>query len=202
MFILGITGPSGAGKSMVSKRLSESGFADINADFAAREVVKKGKPCLTELADAFGGDIIKSDGTLDRPLLAKRAFSGGKVELLNKITHPFIIEEMKNGIKKAESDGKTCCVLDAPALFESGLDKLCNKIVCVTAPPEMRLERICARDNITKEKALERMNAQHGDDYYKKGSDYFICNNGDVKLLTESVDRIVANILNNNNHSE
>lgn len=197
MFILGITGPSGAGKSMVSKRLCETGFADINADRAAREVVKKGKPCLNELAKAFGSDIIKKDGTLDRRLLAKLAFSGGRVELLNKITHPFIIAEMKNDIKKAEDNGKSCCVLDAPALFESGLDKICSKILCVTAPRELRLLRICARDGIKEEQALERINAQPDDDYYKNGSDYFICNNGDEKLLASEVDRVIADILNN-----
>lgn len=196
MFILGITGPSGAGKSMVSKRLFEAGFADINADLAAREVVKKGKPCLTELAKAFGSDIIKKDGTLDRKFLAKLAFSGDKVELLNKITHPFIIDKMKKDIKRAEENGKNYCVLDAPALFESGLDKICSKILCVTAPRELRLVRICARDGISEEQALERINAQPDDDYYKNGSDYIICNNGDEKLLANEVDRVVADIFN------
>ncbi|MBQ7203335.1 MAG: threonylcarbamoyl-AMP synthase [Eubacterium sp.] len=185
-FTIGLTGGSGTGKSHICKYLKTLGFNIIDSDLVAREVVKKGSALLTELQAAFGDDIVK-DGELDRRLLAGRAFeTKEQTAKLNAIMHPAIIkrcEEMADGL----------CVLDAPQLFEAGAQDKCYKIIAVTAGTDTRVERICKRDGITKEQALQRINAQFDNGYYAEHSDYVIQNDGqDIKI---QIDRIIDEII-------
>lgn len=175
--IIGLTGQTGAGKSMVAEILKENGMFIINADIAAREVMRAGEPVLKELSKVFGKDILNEDGSLNRKLLASRAFSSPEnTDKLNKITHPAITERVKNKISEAFKQGYETVVLDAPQLFESGEDKMCDKVVTVAAPIDVRLKRIMNRDNITEEEALLRINAQYPEEYYINKSDVVIRN--------------------------
>ncbi|MBR3148756.1 MAG: threonylcarbamoyl-AMP synthase [Eubacterium sp.] len=182
-FTIGLTGGTGAGKGYVCKRLEELGFNVIDTDSVAREVVKKGSPLLKKLADEFGRDIIK-DAELDRALLAGRAFeSRERTDALNKIMHPAIIERCK-------ALAKTPSVLDAPQLFEAHAEELCYKVIAVSAPEKVRIERIIRRDGITEEKARERINAQLDDEYYRSRSDFVIENDG------SDIDKQINDIIN------
>lgn len=177
MLILGLTGKTGAGKSTVAEYLKKKGAFIIDGDLVAREIVSVGAPCLKMLSEAFGEDIILPDGSLDRKLLAKKAFSGEKsTALLNSITHPFIKERFTELIKKAEKEGFSLCVIDAAALLESDCKDLCEKIAVVHAPESIRLERILKRDNIKKEDALVRIRGQKSDEYYLSQADIIINN--------------------------
>lgn len=177
MKIYGLTGQTGAGKSTVSKLLFEHGFFVIDGDKIARRVTEKGSPALKELAECFGDDIILSDGTLDRKKLASRAFASKEgTQKLNELTHPHIHALFKSEIEKAESKGCSRCVIDAAALLESPSRSLCEKIIVVSCPEEIRLERILKRDNITKEEALRRIRAQKNDEYYLSRADIIIKN--------------------------
>ncbi|MBR1762846.1 MAG: threonylcarbamoyl-AMP synthase [Eubacterium sp.] len=185
-FTIGITGQTGAGKGYVCSRLKDLGFKIIDSDSVARRLTEKGSPLLFELQKAFGEDILEN-GELNRALLASRAFAGKKeTEKLNRIMHPAIIEECK---KQSEM----LCVLDAPQLFEAKADGLCYKIICVTAPLETRLSRIMERDNISKEQAMQRINAQYDEKFYIDRSDYVIYNNGD-NIITH-INKILEEIL-------
>ena len=182
-FTLGLTGGTGAGKSHVCKRLAALGFNIIDSDTVAREVVTDGSPLLDKLAKEFGSDIIK-DGALDRALLASRAFvSRERTDALNSIMHPAIIE-------RCRALAKIPSVLDAPQLFEAGADKLCYKTIAVTAPLETRIERITARDSITREAALERINAQYDDEFFKAHCDFVLVNDGG------NIDKQIIDIIN------
>lgn len=177
MKVFGLTGKTGAGKSTVAEKLSALGFSVIDGDKIAREITEKGKPALRELAKEFGCDIIKEDGSLDRKLLASRAFKDKEsTARLNGITHPIIKAEFENELKKAETEGFSYAVIDAAALLESSCKDLCEKIIVVTAPEDIRLSRILRRDGITKEQALIRMNAQFPDEYYNEKADILIRN--------------------------
>ncbi len=167
MKIFGLTGKTGAGKSTVAKKLSERGFYIIDGDLIARNITKKGKPALKDLAVCFGSDIIDSCGELNRRLLAERAFKNeASTRILNEITHPRITEEFILEIKKAETLGFKAAVIDAAALLESDCKNLCERIIVVHAPEGIRLERILKRDGITEKEALRRMNTQKEDEYY------------------------------------
>lgn len=177
MKVFGLTGKTGAGKTTVSAFLKDMGFYIIDGDIIARNVTEKGKPALKELANAFGCDIIKSDGVLDRKLLASRAFSTKEnTALLNSITHPHIHREFQDELKKAEANGFESAVIDAAALLESSCKDLCQKIIVVSAPENIRLERILRRDSITEEQARTRMSAQFPDEYYEEKADIIIRN--------------------------
>jgi len=182
--IIGLTGQTGAGKSTVSQILSEKGLFVIDCDKVSRNVTKKGSPLLKKLADAFGCDIILQNGELDRASLAKKAFSSSeKTELLNSITHPAIINEIKKLIDGSEQEN---IVLDAPTLFESGADKLCDKIICVLADVEVRKKRIAKRDNLNTEQISARISAQKQDSFYSDKSDVVIFNNLDFETLKQN----------------
>lgn len=189
MFILGLTGQTGAGKSFAAQRLVKLGFSHIDADRAARAVVEPGRPCLLKLAEVFGKEIICENGSLDRKKLAELAFGGGRVDELNAVTHPFIIEEINNELLELEKSGVQFAVLDAPALFESGADKMCDKIMAVTAPKDLRLERIMKRDKIGHQMALSRIDAQHDEEFYTERADFVVISTAEDNDLLEAVDR-------------
>ena len=175
MTVYGLTGKTGAGKSTVAAFLKEKGFYIIDGDLIARHITDKGKPALVLLADSFGEDIINADGTLNRRLLASRAFASPEnTALLNSLTHPLITEEFKSEIEKAAAESYERAVIDAAALLESDCRDLCSKIIVVYAPEEMRLERIMSRDGIMEKEAVTRMRAQKSDEYYFSQADIIV----------------------------
>lgn len=175
MTVYGLTGKTGAGKSTVASFLKEKGFYIIDGDIIARHITDRGKPALRLLSESFGEDIINTDGTLNRRLLALRAFSSREnTDKLNSITHPLITEEFRQEIEKAEREGYTKALIDAAALLESECKNLCSKIIVVYAPEEMRLKRILSRDGITEEEARTRMRAQKSDEYYFSHADIIV----------------------------
>ena len=173
--VYGLTGQTGAGKSIVGEELAKYGFCIIDTDSLARKAVESPE-VLSALKDAFGEDI-EAGGKLDRALLASRAFANDEnTKILNSATHPEITRLTVEEIHSAEKSGAKAAVIDAPVLFESPLTCLCRKIICVTADEEARLERIMQRDGISREKALERINAQKSEEYYISKSDIIIRN--------------------------
>lgn len=172
--IVGLTGPTGAGKGYVSQYLKSIGCFVSDTDKIARELTAPGSPFLKILADSFGEDIL-AQGELNRKLLADRAFKTKEGrELLNSLMHPEIIRISHEQCLHALENGALAAVIDAPLLFEAGADKLCDCIISVTAPLEVRTQRIMARDNITIEQAMTRINAQHEDDFYNLRADYVV----------------------------
>ena len=194
MLILGLTGKTGAGKSTVADYLNKKGCFIIDGDKVAREIVLPSSPVLRELADAFGEDIILSDSSLDRKVLAERAFlSREKTELLNSITHPHIKRRFEQLIEKAEKEGYGVAVIDAAALLESDCRELCEKIIVVHADEALRLQRIIVRDGISREQAMIRINGQREDNYYFGWADVIINNNenGDLEKELEKLKELI-----------
>ncbi|MBR3816991.1 MAG: dephospho-CoA kinase [Clostridia bacterium] len=177
MKVIGLTGKTGAGKSTVAAFLKEKGCYIIDGDKIARDILLPGEAAVKELAAFFGEDIILADGTVDRKKVAARAFSSAEsTAALNAITHPHITARFIADINKAENEGYEIAVIDAAALLESDCKKLCSYFVVVTAPEETRLKRILKRDDITKEQAQTRINAQKSDEYYFSQADYIVKN--------------------------
>lgn len=175
MITLGLTGKTGAGKSTVANLLKEKDCYIIDGDIIARQITEKGSEVLPLLQKAFGDDILDDNGELIRAVLAKRAFSSKEnTALLNSITHPVIKQRCADEMAKAESLGYKTALIDAAALLDSDCKDLCDKIIVVTAPEDIRLQRILERDRITKEQAMTRINAQKSDEYYFSHADIII----------------------------
>lgn len=193
--IIGLTGQTGAGKSTVCELLLGRGYKIIDADLVAREVVENGGQCLLDLAIEFTIEILNEDGSLNRKKLAEIAFPDKEKRMrLNQITHPYILAEIKSQADKLVENGAKFVFLDAPTLFESGGDVMCDKIVSVIAPKKIRLERIIRRDNLTETEVKIRMGAQHSDSFYSSRSDFTIRNESDISalrvLVMEMLDKI------------
>lgn len=177
MKIIGLTGLTGAGKSTVAQKLMAYSCYHIDADKVAREVINNNENVKTKLKARFGEDVINADGTTNRPLLASRAFADEESILaLNQITHPEITKEIHSIIKAMEEVGYRGVIIDAIALFESGENELCDFTVAVVAPEDIRLQRIMERDNITREAALQRMNAQKDESFFTEKADFVLWN--------------------------
>lgn len=186
-FTIGLTGPTGAGKGYVCAQLKTLGFRIINSDAYARELTQKDAPLLPALAAAFGQDILEN-GVLNRALLAERAFaSQEQTEKLNRLMHPAIMARCKEA-------AAGLCVLDAPQLFEAQAQQDCYKVISVTAPLAVRLQRITERDNISEKQALLRMHAQFSEEYYTNHSDYVIINDGKCDVMPQ-IQKILEEIL-------
>lgn len=188
--IIGVTGMSGSGKSTVCRELGKYCDTVIDCDVIAREIAGK-QAFLDELKQRFGENVLNSDGTLNRIETARIIFSDkDKRALYNSIIFPYIVYEVIVRIKSAEGT----VLLDAPTLFESGLDMICTKIVSVTADYPLCVERISQRDNISLEQAEARLSSQHSADYFKLHSHYTIENNSSYEELTRQIGSIMDRI--------
>ena len=188
--IIGLTGPTGAGKSSAAAVCKKLSIKHIDCDILARKAVEKGTNGLNAVVNAFGNDILNSDGSLNRKALAEKAFCDKmSTQLLNETLLPFIKELV---LKEIEGD---VVLLDAPTLFESGINEICFKTVAVLSDSQIRLDRIMKRDNITKDAALLRINAGKTDDFYIKNCDFVIYNNKDEQTFNNEFSNLLREIL-------
>ncbi len=183
MKIIGITGGTGAGKSVLSNALEKCGATIIDADKISRQVSAVGGAAYGEIVSSFGKEILMSSGEIDRKVLGKIVFAyPQKLELLEKITHKHIFEEMQNQIDRCATN---VAVLDVPLLFSSDFPFKCDVTVAVIADPDVRCRRIMARDNITEDMARARMKNQLSNDEYRSLADLCFENSGSIKKVEE-----------------
>lgn len=195
MIKIGLTGPTGAGKSTVAVAFLQAGLRIIDADLLARQVTEKGSPALPLLAATFGADILRADGTLDRQLLAVRAFADAdKTAKLNAITHPAITTLLERQLCALELQDVQGVVIDAPLLFEAQWQQFCDVTVAVLADPAVRRARIMARDGISGVAADIRMSAQPDETFYKQHADKILYNDGDTATLQQRCTALLAEI--------
>ena len=192
--IIGLSGGSGSGKTTAAAVMASLGAAVIDTDRVYRDLCVPGSPCLSELAGVFGKEILLPDGALDRKKLGALVFSDAAARLrLNAITHAYIAEKTKRLIKEYDASGMEAVVIDAPLLFESGFDAFCDITVGVTAPLDVRMARIIARDGLTAEEAEKRIASQLSDEELSRRCDFIIENRGTNEELVRAVESFYMN---------
>lgn len=199
MRIFGLTGPSGAGKGEVGAILRERGLAVIDTDRVYHELLIPPSPCLDALVDAFGRYILTEDGTLDRAMLASLVFADTdkareRHEMLNRITHRFVTERTSELLDAYRAEGYRAAVIDAPLLLEAGMDAICEAVIAVLADREVRLGRLLARDNKSREALVARLDAQPDDAFYRERARFVIENNGTRVDLERAVDAVLTDL--------
>ena len=184
--IIGLTGGIASGKSTVSKYLAEKGFKVYDADKIAKNISEE-KYVQEEIIATFGDKILDKNGNVDRKKLKEIVFENkDKLEKLNGIIHPKVIDFYK---KLKEKNIDEVIIFDVPLLFESGLDKICDKILVVISDYEVQLDRIVERDKIDRELASKIVKAQLSNEERIKKADVVIENNSNLEDLFEKVER-------------
>ena len=196
MRTIGITGRSGCGKSTVTEVFAARGVPVADADRLSREILQPGSPVLAELAGSFGPDILREDGTLDRRGLADRAFATpeGKAAL-DAITHPAIVRRIEAAREAARRAGSPLFVIDGAVLVGSVIDGIWDRLIVVTAPYEVSVERIVARDGIRPEMARRRLDAQLPEAALAARADIVLANDGTQEQLRRQAGALAARLL-------
>ena len=194
--IIGVTGGIASGKSNVCNIIEQEGYPVIDCDKITAELSVQGGLLYNVIVKEFGEDFLLDNGDLDRKKLAKKIFNDSKSkELLDKITHPIIYEEVKKRLDKI-SDGLV--FLEAPLLYESKFDNICDKIICVFLQKRLQVQRLMDREGIDEDYALAKIHSQM-DLYIKKSlADYVIDSKGtfdETKLLVLNVINDIKGVL-------
>ena len=176
MLRVGLTGSIAVGKSFVTSVLAQLGCRVLDADATAREVVAAGSEGLRAVVEAFGSEILQPTGALDRARLGALVFGDEKKRLLlNSILHPFIIAAQDEQLRQWEAeDAGGIAVVDAALMIESGGYKRFDKLIVVHCRPEIQLERLMARNSISREDALRRIQSQMPQEEKMRHADFLI----------------------------
>lgn len=190
MEIVGVTGPSGSGKSTALRCLRDRGALVLDCDAVYHELLETNHALVAELDARFPGCMEK--GRLQRKKLGERVFGNQEALLdLNRITHRSITEEVQRRLRAFALQGGTLAALDASELLESPLAERCDFTIGVLAPEETRIRRIMARDGITRDYALSRVRAQHGEDYFRARCTVTVENNQDEATFYATINKVL-----------
>ncbi len=186
--IIGLTGGIASGKSTVSKIFRELGAEIIDADIKAKEISER-EEVVKEIGNIFGKEVINSEGKIDRLKIKEIVFNNKeKLKKLNDLIHPKVMEEFK---KIKENTGKNDIIIfDVPLLFESGMDKMCDKIILVFTDKKIQIKRMLERDGITEELAEKIINSQMSLEEKLNKSQIHLENNGTLEDLRKKSETI------------
>ncbi|MBR5045733.1 MAG: aminopeptidase [Oscillospiraceae bacterium] len=186
--VYGITGRSGSGKSTALEMLSRLGVPVLDCDLIVREIETPGHECFDELVRNYPPEILDARGNLDRRRLADIAFSSPEeTKKINGIVHKHVLRELEDRFQRLEAEGRGYCVVEAPQLFESGLDRRCDDIILIAAPESLMKERIMDRDGLDGERAARRLDAQISESELRERCGIVIENAGDLGELASKI---------------
>ena len=193
MIILGLTGNIASGKTEVASMFRKLGASIIDADQIARDVVEKGTPGWEEVVDHFGSEILDNDGSINRKALGGIVFSNReKLQKLNEITHPRIMEEIRKRIEILKQNDIQIVVIEAALIVEKGgMKDLVDKLVVVKTEENIQLERLMERNGMTREDAKDRIESQLPLSEKLKYADFVIDNSGDLEKTRKQVREIM-----------
>ncbi|SDL12332.1 dephospho-CoA kinase [Nonomuraea maritima] len=189
MLKIGLTGGIGSGKSEVSGRLSAKGAVVVDADAIAREVVEPGTPGLARVVAVFGDEVLRPDGSLDRPKLGSIVFADPeKLAALNSIVHPLVGERVAE--LQAQAPDDAILVYDVPLLVENDLAPMYDVVIVVDASDDVRIRRLAEHRGMSEADAKARIAAQASREKRLAAADIVIDNEGTLDELAARVDEV------------
>ncbi|MFI7441987.1 dephospho-CoA kinase [Nonomuraea indica] len=194
MLKIGLTGGIGSGKSEVSRRLAARGAVVIDADRIAREVVEPGTVGLARVVAAFGDEVLRPDGSLDRERLGAVVFADSeRLAVLNSIVHPLVGERVAELQARAPADA--IVVYDVPLLVENNLAPMYDAVIVVDASDEVRVARLAEHRGMPESDARARIAAQAGRDERLRAAHIVISNEGTLEELEARVGEVWQDLL-------
>ncbi|MBR6727040.1 MAG: dephospho-CoA kinase, partial [Clostridia bacterium] len=173
---------------------AKHGIPSIDTDAVYHELLRSDDALTSELTEAFGRDILNADGRVDRKKLGGKVFghenTPSLLHTLNTITHKYVMAKTWKLVRELEQNGVRAVLIDAPQLFEAGIERDCDLVIAVLADRERRISRIMARDSIAREAAERRINAQRSDDFFREACQYILENNSDEAALEAQIRRL------------
>ncbi len=196
MRVFGLTGNIASGKSAVAAMLREAGIPVLDADRVSREVTAPGGRAYDAVVEAFGRGILRADGTIDRKRLGEVVFADASLRArLEAITHPAILEAMKEALSELARGGHRAAVVEATLIHESGRKGLFEAVISVTCDRETQIARLISRDGISRSQAEARIRAQMDAERKADASDYVIDNSGTLEETRRQVERLARILL-------
>jgi len=181
MRVFGLTGNIGSGKSTVAAMLREAGIPVLDADRISREVTAPGGRAYDVVVQTFGRGIVRDDGSIDRKRLGEIVFTDPQLRSkLEAITHPAILEAIKEALSGIEREGHRIAVVEATLIHESGRKGLFEAVIAVTCDRETAISRLAARGGMSHGQAEARLRAQMDAARKADASDYVIDNSGSL----------------------
>ncbi len=181
MHVIGLTGGIGSGKSTVAQLFREENIPVVDADRISRDVTSPGMPAYLDIIRRFGEEFLLPDGRIDRKKLGALVFADpGKRSELEAITHPYIVEGIRSAILALASEGHDFAIVEAALILEKGRQGMVQAVIGVRCGRQLQVDRLMARDGISREEALRIVSAQMDPEEKVRGSDYVIDNSGDL----------------------
>lgn len=186
---IAVTGGAGSGKTSVCNRLKELGLNVISSDALAREAVAPGTQAFNNIVHYFGQEVLKQDGTLNRPKLRQIMTKDAAARsALESFVHPEITKLLQFKIIQAQKDGRPSVLIEVPLLFELGIQDRFDVVVLICAKREGRIRRIMERDSVSRKEAEDLLDVQMPDEEKVEKANFIITNDGTIEQLIRSVD--------------
>ncbi|TVQ11250.1 MAG: dephospho-CoA kinase [Balneolaceae bacterium] len=192
MIKVGLTGGIGSGKTTVARQWEKLGARVVYADSLAKELMATDRQLKNQIIDAFGEQSYHHDGSLNRTYLSEQAFGSGRVEELNRLVHPAVYKKTDELMQEAMASGYPVFVKEAALLLKNGRPENLDYIVVVTAPEDVRVRRVAARDNTPESEVRARIRNQQTEQELISFSDHVIVNDRDIMHLEEGARRVFS----------
>lgn len=191
MIRVGLTGGIATGKSTVARMFAARGAAVLDADELVRELQYPGMPVYDAIVEAFGTGILHDDGTIDRKSLGDLVFRDAKLRRrLETIVHPALVSAVEQRVVELRTQGIPICVVELPLLIEAGSEHRYDRVIVVTAPEKVQVERLMADREMTREEALTRIRSQMPLQEKVKRAHFVVDNGGDLGETERRVQEI------------
>lgn len=197
MKVIGLTGGIGTGKSTVSAYLKEKGCLILDADKMSRDLTARDGAALCDVRKAFGDHVFFEDGTMNRKAVADIVFNDReKLAQLESIITQKVVDQTLDTVDKLRSKNyEGIVILDAPLLFECGMEKYADENWVVTADLDVRIGRIMKRDGLDRDSIMDRIRSQMSDDEKIAKADYVIDNSYDLAALYKQIEQLIERIM-------
>jgi dephospho-CoA kinase len=196
---VGLTGGVACGKSTVGEMFVARGARLIKADEIAHQLMRPGQPVYEKILQHFGRAMVHPDGTINRQKLAQAAFGGGRVDELNRLVHPAVIEHQDRWMEEEGARQRNAVVIvEAALILEAGVGNRFHRLIVVTCRPDQKVSRFAARQGISEEAARQeveqRQRAQWSDAEKIRAADYVIDNSGSLAETERQVDAVIREL--------